>query len=316
MIEWQRVNLRQDQWPNPHAYTYGVTSVLINDQNEEYCHNNGDWTTKNTEIFVDKGKSNLVIAVGDSWTHGEGAPEISHREHRWDPKDRIEIPYGSKIARILDADYWIFSRPGNSNTGIFTGLFRILNNIPVGKYKSIKVCVQMTDVARDRMDLIPKDHPLQKIYNYKSHVDVHISEWFRLYDEIFCDWLETEISKHSDLPLDVVLFKNFNKFQTTRRDYSFKICDYPWLKYHAYYCGVDLETTVAMNPKFYEHFIDYEFVKNTDKDWISSECDKWEKVCEFMLINNEVTQASHPTKLSQSLWATYLLDFMNWARPE
>jgi hypothetical protein len=311
-INWTKVNIKKEEWENGSTYLYDVPYVLVTDDNEQYCNNDGSWTAKNTEIYVDKGKKTLVIALGDSWTHGEGAEEINHRKHRWEVKDRVEIPYGSKVARILNADYWVFSRPGQSNSGIFTGLYRILNNIPVGRYDDIKVIIQMTDCNRDRLDLLSSDHKLHDLWNKKQ--DIHISEWFNQYDEIFLDDTVAELEKHRDLPLDIVIFKNFNNF-VTKKQYPFKLLDICWLQYNAFYMGLNLAPSYAMAPNFYEKIINRNIINNIDKNWINQDLDKWEKCADFLKLNSEVSQGDHPSKFAHGLWALHLIETTGWARP-
>lgn len=312
MIEWNIVPIVRTIWFSPLEYLAPVKEVKVNDNNEEYCWNDGTWTSKNTEIYVEKGKPTLVITVGESWTHGEGADEINHRFEKWNVIDRVEIPYGSKIARALDADYWTFSRPGNSNSGIFTGLLRILDNIPSGKYSDIKVCVQMTDSSRDRLVLLPHDHFLQKHSKPNSKQNIHVKEWFAKYDEGFFELLHNKIAERSDLPLDVVVFKNFNKICTDKRDYNFKILDMYWLKYNATYYGMDFEDCYSLHPAQYEDLIKHNILQDIDRDFVNADLDRWEKLLQFLHHNCETNQSDHPTKLSQSLWAMYLLQVTKW----
>jgi len=313
MLHFNKVKLQKPSFIKYTDYTYDVDSVYVNDDNEEYCVNDGSWTTQNSEIYVDKGKDTLLITVGESWTYGEGSEKINHRLHRWDLVDRIEIPYGGKMARILDCDYYTFARPGNSNSGIYTGLFRMLNNIPRGRYKSIKVLIQMTDVGRDQLNFLPKDHKLWQLQSWHLKLNLHISDWLKTYEEVFLDELENKIKQHSDLPLDVVVFKNFNHFFSDK-NYSFRICrDMCWLKHNAYYCGVDFPTTHVMTPGyFYEGLIKAEILKDLDMDWVENDIAKWDNVAKFMTTENEVNHSSHPTELSQSLWSQYLLHYTGW----
>lgn len=316
-MKWERKELESVMFPHGGEYLRGVDSVLVNDDNEEYCYNDGDWRTENSEIYVDKGKKTLLITVGESWTYGEGTKEINHRQHRWALRDRIEITYGGKLARLLDSDYWTFARPGNSNSGIFTGLFRILDNIPVGKYESIKVLVQMTECGRDRLELLPSTHPLQKIYApWKScHESEKISivDWFRSYDEVFFDLLENEIDKHIRLPLDITVFKNFNDIWTSKRNYKFSIIEKSWLKFHAEWHGLSLESTYVMHPSFYESFLfKSKILKPIPDEFVSKDLDRWEKVEKFLSTHNDTNFACHPSNLSHVLWATYILRYKSW----
>jgi hypothetical protein len=315
-MKWQTVTLPPVMHPSGLEYLDGVETINVNDDNEWYCYNDG-WTAKNTEIYVDKGKPTLLITLGESWTYGEGTRIISHRHHKWQIRDRIEVTYSGKMARLLDSDLWTFGLPGNSNSGIFTALFRILDNIPKGRYESIKVAVLMTACDRDRSDMIPDDHPLQGLIHpdrkFKEEEKITFDEWLVRYDEVFFGLLDKELKKHSDLNIDAVVFKNFNKIWTPRRDYNFRIMETFWLGYHAAWYGVDLTSCNVMHPDFYKIALNsFNVLKDFDIDYINGDFDNWEKLVAFLEINNELTFAAHPTETSHYLWTKFLLDYTGW----
>jgi hypothetical protein len=318
-MEWRTVKLSERPW-NQGTYKYleGVDSVLVNDINERYCYNDGTWTVENSEIYVQKGKPTLLITLGESWTYGEGTEVINHRYHKWDIHDRIEVTYSGKMARLLDSDLWTFGCPGNSNTGIFAGLFRILDNIEPNKYESIKVLVQMTACDRDMVEYLSPDHPLQPLRSYTAKFTeeekVTIEEWFVRYDEALFGLLNSEIKRHSTLNLDVVVFKNFNDIWTKRRDYNFRIVETFWLKYNAAWHGVDLKQCYVMHPGFYKKFIEegIKIVKPFDLDFVNKDFDAWEEYTKFLKSNNDMNHSDHPNQFSHVLWTKYLLDFTGW----
>lgn len=315
-MKWKTVTLDPIHYPTGLEYLTGVNAVQVNDDNEWYCYNDG-WTAENTEIYVDKGKPTLLITLGESWTYGEGTNVINHRHHKWDVRDRVEVTYSGKMARILDSDLWTFGLPGNSNSGIFTALFRILDNIPKGRYESIKVAVQMTACDRDRCEMLPDDHPLQDLIHpgrtFKEDQKITFDQWLVRYDEVFFDLLDQTINKHSELNIDAVVFKNFNNIWTQRRDYNFRIMETFWLGYHAAWHGIKLEPCNVMHPDFYKTAMNQlRILKPIDIDYINREFDLWEKLVKFLESNNEMTHACHPTQVSHSLWTKFLLDYTGW----
>ncbi len=317
-MEWKKVRLDDRPWEQgTYKYLDGVEHVLVNDDNERYCYNDGTWTVENSEIYVDKGKDTLLITLGESWTYGEGTEIINHRYHKWNVRDRINVTYSGHMARLLDSDLWTFGCPGNSNTGILAGLFRILNNISVGRYKSIYVAVQMTACDRDRVECLDADHPLIPLRSYTKNFaeeeKVTIREWFTKYDEALFGLLDSEIKKHPNLPLDVLVFKNFNEIWTSRRDYAFRIVEPYWLKYNAAWHGIDLEQCYVMHPGFYKNFIEgLKILKSVDLDFIDEDFNRWEKYVKFLKSNNDMNHADHPNQFSHVLWTKYLLDFAGW----
>ena len=317
-MKWKTVTLPPIGWTYHGAeYLTGVEQVLVNDDNEQWCHNDGSWTAENTEIYVDKGKPTLLITLGESWTYGEGTEVINHRHHKWEIRDRIEVTYSGKMARLLDSDLWTFGCPGNSNSGIYAGLFRILDNIPVGRYQSIKVIVQMTACDRDNLEFAPVDYPLRELIDpskeFKEEEKISLEQWFVRHDEIFFDMLNQEIAKHSNLNLDVIVCKNFNDIWTKRRDYNFRIVETFWLQYHAAWHGIDLKQCYVMHPDFYKFFMNHsKIIKNVDLDFISRDFDNWEKLVAFLETHNDTNHSSHPTQISHILWTKFLLDFAQW----
>jgi hypothetical protein len=316
MINWKIEPLHFREWGTDHEYLHGVNSVKVNDDNEQWCYNDGTWTVKNTEIWVEKGKPNLLVTLGESWTYGEGTEVINHRFHRWEIRDRIEATYSGKLARMIDSDLWTFGSPGNSNSGIFAGLFRILANIPRGKYNSVKVAVQMTACDRDRTELLPAGHALLPIYSeafkHPGVPKISLREWFTRYDEAMFGMLDKEIEKNSDLNLDVVVFKNFNKIWTNRRDYNFRIIEPSWIKFNADYHNIALEECYVQHPTFYSGKLRKLSIVDLDLDFINQDLDVWEKYCKFLKTHNDTNHADHPTQASHILWTKFLYDQTGW----
>lgn len=317
MINWKTTELEHKPWAHQHEYLNGVSRVKVNDVNEEWCHNDGTWTTRNSEIWVEKNKPTLLVTLGESWTYGEGTEVINHRHHKWQVRDRVEVTYSGKMARYLDSDLWTFARPGNSNTGIFAGLFRILANIPRGQYSSVKVLLQMTGCDRDRIDLMPTNHPLLKVidpkYRYADNQKIELKDWFPLYDETLFGMLHDEIEKNKDLNLDVVVFKNFNRIWTDRRDYNFRIIEPSWIKFNAAFHGIELTECHVMHPNFYStNLRSLNLIKNLDRDFINRDLDLWEKLVDFLKTNNDTNQADHPNFSNHILWTKNLIDRTGW----
>jgi len=312
-MKWQTLQITPPRNTNNiYRYLKDVESVQVNEENEWYCHNDG-WTAGNTEIYVDKGKSTLLITVGDSCTYGEGVDPISHRQHRWDIHDRIEKTYSGKIARILDSDLWTFALPGNSNSGMFTALFRILDNVPVGRYKKIKVLLQLTSGDRDVSYMLPDDHPIQPLINLArtNIVKIPMEQWFINYDNIWFDLLDQQIAKHTGLNLDVVVFKALNKIWTPRRDFKFKLIETSWIKFNAAWNGVDLTEFYCGHPQFYEEALSSKFIID-NLNFKNQDLDRWEKCVNFLHVNSDTCRADHPSEYSHGLWTQFLLNQTGW----
>jgi hypothetical protein len=313
-MNWQEIELSCDTWRPFTDYLKDVRYVLVNDDNERHCYNDG-WLANNSEIYVQKNSKTLVITVGESWTYGEGTEVINHRFHKWDIKDRIELTYSGKLAKILNSDLWTFACPGNSNSGIFTSLFRILDSVDTQKYNAIKVAIQMTACDREPPNNIGPTHLLYPLIthdtDFKHDRKIHLRDWFERYDEVWFDMLSRYI-ENSKLPLDVVLFKNFNNVWTRKRNYNFQILDTYWLEYNANWHNFRLPPCYVMHPDFYKQMQTFSIIDNFDFEFIMKDYNNWEVYTQFLECNNETNHACHPTAMSHALWTNYLLQKTKW----
>lgn len=318
-MQWKTVPLADRSQPwlvVRHEYLYGVKEVLVNEDNEVYCYNDGTWTAENTEIYVQKEKPTLLITLGESWTYGEGTAKVNHRENKWDISDKIELTYSGKVARLLDSDLWTFSCPGNSISGIVASLVRILDSVEKNKYESIKVLCQLTAPDRDDLNKLPKDHLLHELYEEHKKFDeadkVDMHGWFVKYEEIFLDQIEEAVCRNCELNLDVVVFKNFQRFWTTKRNYSFHILDKFWIEHNAEWQGLKINHFYVTHPDFFNRFKKFTILKSFDYEFINTDMDNWEKFVSFLNENNETNFRAHPNELSHALWTQYLFEHFEW----
>lgn len=291
---------------NLHRYMDDVKTALVNDDNEVYCHIN-NWTAGNKEIYVQKNKRTLLVTVGESWTYGEGTKYVNHMSGHWDVHRRINDTYSGHIARMLDSDLWTFSCPGNSNAGILHGLKRILKSIDRSKYDQVKVLVLLTSPDRENIALLDPTDPF-RILLTPGENRLHIRDWLAKYEMICLDMLGQIIYENQDLSLDLVVFKNYNEFITSRRDFMFRIIDKPWVAMNAEWHGIYLPLISYCGPGFVETIQE---LLIPDVDYYMQELLKWEKYVKFFQ-PNELHQSAHPNEFSHFLWSQYVMTQTGW----
>ena len=132
------------------------------------------------DFIVDpKGKKNLVICLGDSWTWGDSLPEES----------REQQIYGRLISNEFDADFINVGCRGFSNSWILLVGEQILHYLKkdISKYQKIYVIVTLTETARD----IVTHYSFQ--FDYIDHYEKfgNTEEFYRvLLEKIELRWAE------------------------------------------------------------------------------------------------------------------------------
>lgn len=82
------------------------------------------------EIFLRRGKSTLVISVGDSWTFGDSLGTIEQDPWHDDYEARSTQSYGRLVADELDADWLNYGYCGGNNITVIT----LLSNLLLGHH--------------------------------------------------------------------------------------------------------------------------------------------------------------------------------------
>lgn len=273
-----------------------------------------DWVkhpAKYSEFHVSRGKGSILLVIGESWAYGETLPGIATAIQKYDFRTQIKHGFGSRMALALGTDYYQYAVPGNCNLYMFKELNRILEYIASCGYKKIYVCMQMTEPGRELAICetpAADKHPIRDLYNYDSSIDFR--EWLRLYDEMFFDIYQKTLEKYNHLDINAMLWKNFCKTNTDRRDYKFKIVETSWIQYSARMLNIDL----AM-PEFYAvgwfDSVQKEY-KNLEVDpkWGNEQLDTIAASNDF--IKSNYLHNNHPSIAGHLLWAQFLLREAGW----
>ena len=286
------------------------------------------------EFLVDTGSDTLLVCVGESWTWGEGTrsgrQESGGVRHiasglagLSDPVIRLEDTWSGKLARMSQADLHTHAVPGNSNARIVEAFNRILKETPRGKYKSVKFVICLTDPARDfNGDFEPGDPRYELFVDLGQRDDVgekvSMDDWIRLYDEKYFEVIENICKENQDLNLDGCIWKNFHNFATTRRDYSFKVIELPYIRWAVKMHGLDdIELPKIQAAAWWgNHAVRIKKLKEVPSiDYINKQLDKIETQYRFIIaVPTPLSELNrtHPNEIGHWAWATYLAEQMSW----
>lgn len=292
-----------------HDLRSDMAGISINDENLK-----PDWISihaKFSEFHVRRGKKTLLIVIGESWAYGETLPGIATAIQQYSLETQITNGFGSRMALALGADYYQYAVPGNCNMYMFAELDRILDYVSTMGYRRIYVCMQMTEPGREHaIAKTPKTegHPIRSLYDDKLTIDFR--EWLQKYDELFFNIYQNTLNKYNHLCIDAILWKNFCKTNTPRRDYSFKIIETSWIQYSGRMLNVELEM-----PEFYavgwfaglqEEYKNFKI----DPKWGTEQLNIIAASNDF--IKSNPLHNNHPTVSGHLLWAQFLLRAAGW----
>ena len=288
----------------------GDAGIFINEQNIK--PNWIEHAALNSEFHIRRNKKNLLIVIGESWTYGESLRGIASALQKYSLYSQLESCFGSRMAMILDSDYYQYAIPGNCNAYMFLELDRILDYVKQFNYEEVYVCIQLTEPGREKAAdyKILKDTPFENLYNISPNTK--FTDWLKEYDELFFDFYNQKILKHKDSCniKKAMLWKNFCRSVTDKRDYCFDIIETSWIQYSAKYLGVNLDM-----PDFYsigwldsvkEEYQQFKF----DSAWLLDQIDMIEKSNDYLKDNP--MHYPHPNETAHALWAQFLLRKANW----
>ena len=138
-MNWYKWQINRDEGLSLYS---NHSELWINDENLK-----PDWIEKPakfTEFHVKRGKENLLLVIGESWTYGESLDGIATAHEKYNIKVQLTYSFGANMALSMDTDYYQYAVPGNCNFYMFNELERILPRLNSMGYKKIYVCLQMT----------------------------------------------------------------------------------------------------------------------------------------------------------------------------
>jgi hypothetical protein len=276
------------------------------------------------DFYIKRNKKNLFINIGESWTYGETLPlqigpgNIGTSINVYDFGSQLLYTFGPKIACILDSDLYQYAVPGNANCNMLAQLESILeyfsNN---NEYEKIYIAMQFTESNRDHpysgQDYFQKS-TLNGLYIPSTYTKtLSISDWTTIYYDKLSDWYDNILNKYKNLNINAIQWANFNTFETSRDNYSFKRIKESWMAYSARLESIPYIEPIVFNTGLFDFFeqclkdiviIDLDFA-NQQMKLISDSLD--------FIKDKSIYHHNHPNMLGHAVWATYLVRKANWA---
>lgn len=286
-------------------------SILINDENLK-----PDWVeykAEYSEFHVRRNKKSLLIVIGESWAYGESLSGVASALQKYNLSSQMSSCFGARMALMMGSDYYQYAVPGNCNFYMFQELIRILKHISSLGYKSVYICMQMTEPGREKAIANKlQGSPLENFYNNLPH-NMTFEKWLEQYDAVFFKWFDEIISgfKKTINIKDAVLWKNFCSTNTTDRYNTFRVVKQSWIQYSARTMGVELEM-----PQFYAvGWVDdmqetYRKQIHFDTSFLEKQLDIIESSNNFLIGNPY--HYPHPNEIAHMLWAQYLIKECGW----
>lgn len=252
-------------------------------------------------LYCDIGSNELLIVLGESWSYGDGlGPTVQVDIDKEDVPFRLTGTYGARLAYKYKTDLLMITQPGDSNSGIYDKLTRIVPSILATKqYSSITFTVQLTSPGRDlrnpSFDVILKELP-NKTFN--------LNEWLEVYEKTLITKYIEFITKTTNVEVYTVFWKNFRNFfidtdqlQTKNIGFASKC----WSEYLFELTG--LTSTYPFNMELDVDWSNSRHIIYT-LDELNKNADDWENYVNNL--RNSPFIGSHPNVTGNWLWAEYL----------
>lgn len=273
----------------------------------------------NTEFHVVRGSDTLLIIVGESWTYGEALSGIGTGAGQFNLQAQLEGCMGPRMAEVTGWDLYQFAIPGNCNLYMNIELERILKHVATLGYKQVKVVMQMTENSREipinYLDLV-KNHP---VFNWLNPGDksIQITDWLIMYDEIFYQHFHDTLSSFTACDIEGVLWRNFTKASSPRKDYCFKMIEPTMITFTGRLVNHDHVSPLLMNPIQFQEFFDHQGKNIVVPDgFMEEQVELIEKMFDYIggakTVKCLVYHNNHPTKYGHLVWAHHIIRKTGW----
>jgi len=306
----------KSQWPIQGENTILKTASKFykNDDNMKPLHI--AIPAENTEFHIVRNSDTLFIAVGESWTYGESLPGIGSGVGSFNIHSQIHECFAPRIAEILGCDLYQFAIPGNCNLWMNIEFKRILNYVSTLGYKKVLVAFQMTENAREipiKFHDLTINHPIKKWFDAAATEEIELLDWLKMYDEIWLNEFNEAINSFTACPIEAILFRNFLKLHTDKRDYNFKIIEPTWIEYTARLVNHKHESPSIMTViEMENHFKHFGTKVKYDRDFMEKQITLTNKLFDYVSGMGHCYHNNHPTKLGHLVWALHLVRQAGW----
>jgi hypothetical protein len=308
-MNWYNYNRELPTQPNQ-IWSDSI-SVSINDENLK-----PDWVEKPaayTEFHIKRKKDSLLIVIGESWAYGESLTGVASALRKYDLASQMRGCFGSRMALMMNVDYYQYAVPGNCNFYMFQELSRILEHVSTLGYKQVYICMQMTEPGREKA--IGNKLTGTSLENFYTNLpsEITFNQWITQYDEVFLKWFNdiiVEFKEKANIK-DSILWKNFCSTNTNQRYNSFRVVEQSWIQYSARTMGVKLKMPqvyavgwLAAMQDEYKKYISF------DIGFLTEQLDIIEQSNNFLTGNPY--HYPHPNEIAHMLWAQYLVKTAGW----
>lgn len=309
------VELPRSKWPlvGENTILNNAVKMYINDDNMKPVHI--AIPAQYTEFHIVRNSDTLLVVVGESWTYGESLPGIGTGSGMFNLQSQIHGCFSTRMAEILGCDLYQFAIPGNCNLWMSIELKRILKYVETLGYKKVLLVFQMTENAREmpiKFDELTVNHPINNWFERGKKEKTNILDWLTMYDEIFLEELDKMVKSFTACPIDAIMFRNFLKLHTDKKDYSFKIIEPTWIEYTARLANHKHESPSIMNVIEFESHIKHFAQKVVyEREFMEKQITLTSELFDYVG-SGIVYHNNHPTKYGHLVWALHLIRQAGW----
>lgn len=299
------------------SFLNNAKKILVTDDNMKPMHI--QIPAEYTEFHVIRGSDTLFVNVGESWTYGEALENIGTGIGKFNFRNQLQGCFGPRVCEVMGWDLYQFAVPGNCNLYMHLDLARILRHVATLGYKKVYVSMQMTEPGRELV--IPwtkvfQQHAINNWYQIPKEREIHIVDWLALYDELFFDSFNNLLNSFTACPIEGIMWRNFTRIATQKRNYNFKFIDPTWIVYTAKLCDVHVDAPYILNAietDAYSKSIGPKLI--LPRDWMEDQIDKVNFMFDYIagkVAKNLIYHSNHPTKTGHLVWAHHLIRQAGW----
>ena len=261
----------------------------------------------NTEHWLSRGSSRLLIAVGESFTWSEnlygmagqtldGPVVHSVIQCLFTIQGRLASQFGSDLRSV--------TVPGNANVLMIAALQRVLEEISsLNQWEEIIVLQQFTERSRCQKTV---GHPSIPWYNqWTNPNDIFSDQWFIDQEQFLLERLDQVIADHGHLPIKCWAWRNFDPWIVCDLD-QFKQINFVKTSMNEFKYvlhGLPIQPhPVCIGSEYFQQLISHD-IPSEHLDWLSLQVERclvqqdWIKHNRFQ---------DHPRANMTLLWARYL----------
>ena len=280
----------------------------------------------NTEFSLHRNSDTLLIFVGESWCYGgrhrDMITGMNSNESISSFCNGINHLVGPRLADFMKCSLYQSCWPGDQTANMFQKAERILAQQINNGYKKFRLCIQITDSHRDQnlFQLYEGTH----VYDLcRNDINLSASEWLAEYDKGFLQWADNIIDSYPDVDIDIVVWKNFNKWnidEVTRLSFKCNTVDIDWTTFSAKLDGFSLNPNREINnasqlQRIDEHCFYTYTENNTTQEWRAQQAGYIEELYDYYAdgsASRGELLVNYPSLENHRLWAIQLGTAGDW----